>query len=83
MQLTLAKVNGPPLPGEWWCLSVDDFDPNNRSQEEEYYAEVLSYEMVPSLSFDSHMVFTVQDLGEESGPEPVTLSRSSFVYVSS
>ena len=83
MQLTLVKVNVPPLPGEWWCLSVDDFDPNNRSQEEEYYAEVLSYEMVPSLSFDSHMVFTVQDLGEESGPEPVTLSKSFFVFVSS
>ena len=93
MQLTLVKVQGslvftsgqgPPSRGEWRQLSVTDFDPNDRCEDEEYYGEVLSYEMVPDLaSGDNIMMFTCQDLGEEAGPEQVTLPRSYFAYVSS
>ena len=71
---------GPPSVGEWWLMSVDDpWDPTNRTEDEEYYAEVISYEMIGNGTVP---VYTVQDVGEVEGNEKNNpLTRCFFVYV--
>ena len=49
-----------PRPGQWWQMSVDPYDANKRSEDEEYFAEILA---VHNGTVDT------QDLEEASGPE--------------
>ena len=66
-----------PAPGEWWLVSPDALDPTNRNEEEEHWAEILSYTIVADGP-----LYSVQDLGEAADEEPnIPLNRYPFVYV--
>ena len=63
-----------PVVGDLWLMSVDEWDPSNRNDEEEYFAEVVrkaSAEEKVTDGADGTTQFVVQDLEEATGPEVV------------
>ena len=72
--LATNRAVAEPKVGQWWLLCTDEFDPESRCQDEEYYGCVEK-----DLG---NGTFEVQDLGEEAEPEQAKLNRSmTFVYV--
>ena len=68
-----------PKVGEFRLCCVDEWDPSQRCDDEEYYADVES--MVQGGEAADH-VYMVQDVEENTGPEKMTRqAQLSSMYV--